>query len=202
MNEINENGFTSDICRDLIPLVRDGAASADSEAAVKRHIENCSECAGIFDEGSIPVMPEASKNMPKKALPPTKCRSAFVYIALLLLGVFFAVSYDEPQKLFVSRLIMLFTGVFGYLAFRWRAVYILPAILLVSYVVWNVIALLNSGKSLKFTMLDFVIAYYVPALIGMVITVLLRFAFGKKIMSVIILSDRAKNVFIRRYQST
>ena len=40
--------LTCDICRDLIPLVVDGVASEDSEAAVKAHVGTCAECRDLY----------------------------------------------------------------------------------------------------------------------------------------------------------
>ena len=40
--------LTCDICCDLIPLVVDGVASEDSEAAVKAHIETCPACREMY----------------------------------------------------------------------------------------------------------------------------------------------------------
>lgn len=180
MNETNGNEFTCCICRDLIPLVKDGVASADSEAAVKRHIGNCSECAKIFDDGSIPEMPEASKNMPKKVLLRTKRWLTFVYAAVLLLGVFYAVRFSGSSEMFISWLIMPFIGVFGYLAFRWRTAFILPPFLLIPLILMNENVLLNDGRRVADAeLLEWAIFYYLLALAAMIITALLRFAFGK-----------------------
>ena len=40
--------LTCDICCDLIPLVVDGVASEDSEAAVKAHIGACAACRDLY----------------------------------------------------------------------------------------------------------------------------------------------------------
>ena len=40
--------LTCDICRDLIPLVVDGVASEESEAAVKEHVAVCAECRDMY----------------------------------------------------------------------------------------------------------------------------------------------------------
>ena len=50
--------FSCDVCRDLLPLVADGVASADSEALVARHCAGCPACsalasrAGVSEEGA------------------------------------------------------------------------------------------------------------------------------------------------------
>ena len=42
--------LTCDICRDLIPLVVDGVASEESEAAVKEHVAACAECRDLYQK--------------------------------------------------------------------------------------------------------------------------------------------------------
>lgn len=44
--------ISCDICLDLMPLVRDGVAGADSRAAVEAHISNCEDCRAVFEQGS------------------------------------------------------------------------------------------------------------------------------------------------------
>ena len=41
--------ITCDICMDLLPLVQDNVASADSITVVKQHLETCSECRAMFE---------------------------------------------------------------------------------------------------------------------------------------------------------
>ena len=45
--------ISCEMCMDLMPLVHDGVASADSVEAVKRHIRSCPQCRGLF-EGQLP----------------------------------------------------------------------------------------------------------------------------------------------------
>ena len=58
------NKISCDMCMDLMPLVQDGVASADSIAAVEQHIENCPACKALF-EGQIPI-PSDSHRLIKK----------------------------------------------------------------------------------------------------------------------------------------
>lgn len=41
--------ISCDVCCDLIPLVRDGVASADSEALVRAHIAHCESCRALMN---------------------------------------------------------------------------------------------------------------------------------------------------------
>ncbi len=36
--------ITCDICMDLIPLIKDGVGSTDSEKAVYEHVKECADC--------------------------------------------------------------------------------------------------------------------------------------------------------------
>ena len=131
MSDVKKCEFTCDICRDLIPLVKDGVASSDSENAVKIHIKNCPMCGGdpeyamLFDEKTASQTPKISETAPNRVFLRTKRWLTFVYAAVLLLGVFYAVRFSGSREMFISWLIMPFIGVFGYLVFRWRTAYIL-----------------------------------------------------------------------------
>ena len=50
------------VVQDLMPLVRDGVASADSEALVQAHIESCADCRALWDAlpatSAAPVQPD------------------------------------------------------------------------------------------------------------------------------------------------
>ena len=49
------------ICRDLLPLVQDGVASPESEAAVRAHLQTCEACRALW--------PEAGENTTPAPLP-------------------------------------------------------------------------------------------------------------------------------------
>ena len=43
------NNITCEICKDLMPLVKDGIASEDSKIAVEEHIVECETCKALYD---------------------------------------------------------------------------------------------------------------------------------------------------------
>ena len=45
------------ICRDLLPLVQDGVASSESEAAVRAHLACCPACRALWPEAGQPPAP-------------------------------------------------------------------------------------------------------------------------------------------------
>lgn len=178
---MNDCQFTCEICRDLIPLVKDGVASSDSETAVKLHIKSCPDCCAVFEDKPDPELSEILKSSQNKALMRLKQWLTFIYAVILLLGLYFALSLTGSRDVNISLLIMPFAGVFGYLAMRWKAVYILPIIMLILQVLINETGNMKCGHFVEFDELVGVLfIYYLLALAGMVITVLLRFAFGKK----------------------
>lgn len=180
MNDINENEFTCDICRDLIPLVKDGVASADSGAAVRRHIKSCTECAAIFEEKPAPELPENPENSPNKVLRRVKQWLTLMYSVILLFGLYFALSLSGSDDVGITILIMPFAGIFAYLAFRWKALCILPVIIFLMQALINETGNLKGGRFIEFDrLLLFTAVYYLLALAGIVIMALLKFAFGK-----------------------
>lgn len=46
------NKISCDMCLDLMPLVRDSVAGADSRAAVEAHIAVCESCRAVFEQGT------------------------------------------------------------------------------------------------------------------------------------------------------
>ncbi|MDE7230317.1 MAG: zf-HC2 domain-containing protein [Oscillospiraceae bacterium] len=173
------NEITCDICRDLLPLVKDGVASADSEAAVLRHTQSCPECAKLLGgEPLAAAQPPASP----KALLKVKRWLMWIYAALMLLGIYFGLSLTAGHDPFYNCLIMPIAGVFGYMAFRWRAVYIMPAVLVVVSFLGNALGFITVDGVQRMDvseLISWIIIYLLFALAGMIIALLLHFAFGK-----------------------
>lgn len=71
--------ISCEMCMDLLPLVRDGAASSDSREAVEHHLKTCEACRAM-SEGETP--PEGNE---QKAL--TKLSGKLRMFALVLLGL-------------------------------------------------------------------------------------------------------------------
>lgn len=169
---MNEDHITCDICRDLIPLVKDGVASADSEEAVRKHIESCKECGSLFDGKQN----NAPQSEPSKSFRRVKRRLTIIYAALMLLGIYFGLSLTSGMEQFYNCLIMPVVGVFGYLAFRWKALFTVPILLMIVQAVINGFGLLGSPHRIDFLS---PLIYSIFALSGTIIVMLLRYAFGK-----------------------
>ncbi|HIW54422.1 MAG TPA: zf-HC2 domain-containing protein [Candidatus Ruthenibacterium merdigallinarum] len=87
MNAERLRGITADIscdvCRDLMPLAADGAASADSEALVKAHVAHCAACAELWRACGGAVLRRA----PDDARVLRRLRRALALRALALLAL-------------------------------------------------------------------------------------------------------------------
>lgn len=174
---MNENQITCDICRDLLPLVQDGVASADSEAAVRRHVKECGECGAIFDGKVVPAVPASES---PRALLRVKRWLNGVYAALMLFGIYFGLSLTAGEDMFLNCVIMPVVGVFGYLAFRWKSLFTVPVILVILNVILNILGVYNTAELGFAETMAYTIIYLPFVLAGIVIAVLLHFAFGKK----------------------
>lgn len=173
----NNIKITCEICRDLIPLVQDGVASSESEEAVKVHIAECSECAPLLDKAADKAI---EKPLPEKGLKSAKRYLTVIYSCLMLLGLYVGLSLTGGEDLFANTLIMPIAGALGYLAFRLRALYIVPALLLVISFIANALGLFAKVDNL-FDLLGMAFIYFLFALGGIIVAMLYKFAiFGIK----------------------
>lgn len=175
---MNEYKITCDICRDLIPLVNDGVASEDSAEAVKQHAAECKECAALLDGTFVPAVPPSESPRTLKRLRKWLNR---VYTVLMILGIFVGccLTSQSRDELLYNCLIMPVAGVFGYLAFRWRAFFTVPVILLFICFITNALGTLSVYKLGFRDILSLAFIYSLFALAGSIITMLFKFAFSK-----------------------
>ena len=173
------NEITCDVCRDLLPLVKDGVASADSEAAVIRHTQSCAECAKLFDGKIIPA-PEPSGS--PKALLKAKRWMMWIYAALMVLGLYFGFTLTAGAEQFYNCLIMPIAGALGYMAFRYKSFYLMPIVLVVVGFLGDMMGFitLNGARHIDISsLITMIIIYMLFAYAGIIIALLLHFAFGK-----------------------
>lgn len=177
---MNEIKITCGICRDLIPLVQDGVASAESEEAVQKHAAECSECSLLLDKApadneKIPAKPPSTKGLRS-----AKRYLTAVYICVMLLGLYVGLSLTAGADMLFNTLIMPIAGVLGYLSFRARALYIVPALLLVINVIANGLGLFAERLD-ALSIISWTFIYSLFALAGTIIAMLFGFAiFFKK----------------------
>lgn len=78
------NKISCDMCLDLMPLVRDGVAGADSRAAVEEHLAQCENCRAVFEQGSVECDSEKAL---LKTIKNVQRVAAAVLVGVVLLGI-------------------------------------------------------------------------------------------------------------------
>ena len=163
------------VCRDLLPLVRDGIAGDESRAAVARHLENCPACRALAGEETPPPADTDPEEAFRKLWRKSRTFSAMV----LMFGLVFGLTLTAGSRMFYNSLVMPLAGALGYGVFRWRAAYLVPAMLLVTHVFTNLLGL--GGEMLNLWSLALWTGVYcLLALTGTVIAGLLHFALRKE----------------------
>ena len=166
--------ITCQMCMDLMPLVRDGIASDDSTAVVRRHLQHCPDCLAAFD-GELPVSDGS------RAMAGVRRQLQLLGAMGLMFGIFFGLSLTGGSHLFYNILIMPMIGALGYSLFRWHSLYKVPALLLVTHLLTNGLSLVRGVEHLDPASLVLWTALYALfACLGALIAGLLHFALRKE----------------------
>ena len=167
------NKITCDMCIDLMPLVQDGVASEDSRNAVLQHLQECPDCRALY-EGEIPA-PTKSHELLDKVQRRAQLFSAMV----MMFGIFYGLMLTAGNGIFMNVIIMPIIGGIGYFLFRWKGLYIVPSLLLVTHFVTNYLGL-GSEVLEPMGLFMWTVIYCGVALVGFVIAALLHFVFRKE----------------------
>lgn len=171
------NKISCDICKDLLPLVKDGIASEDSCLAVKEHIETCEVCRKQYGD----ELTEWSFNMDlERELMKLKRRLQIFFAMLMMFGVFFGLSLTASDEMFYNSLIMPLVGALGYVIFRWKAVYQVPLLLLALQFLINFLGMARGMEYMPVMgVVMWVGIYTIFVELGVLVAGLLNFAFRK-----------------------
>ncbi len=171
------NKISCDICKDLIPLVKDGIASEESRLAVEEHLKECETCKAVYD-GSMqepPVNPDLERELGR-----LKRRVQTFSAMLLMFGVFFGLSLTASEEMFYNSLIMPVIGILGYILFRWNAVYQVPLLLLGMLLLINCFGMVRGMEVMSaMGVVTWVGIYSIFVELGVLVAGLLHFAFRK-----------------------
>ena len=169
------NQITCDMCMDLMPLVHDGVASADSVNAVEHHIRTCESCRSLY-EGRLP---EPDRN--GKVMGQVRNKLRFFMTMVLIFGVLYGVSLTAGEGLFLNAVIMPVIGAVGYYLLREKVIYGVPLMILVTHFVTNTFGLIRGVEHLDaLTLLMWCGLYALFAVAGSTAAWLLHFALGKE----------------------
>lgn len=174
MNKIN-----CDICMDLIPLVKDGVASKESEETVFEHMKKCSDCNNLFNElEEKPILND------KKTFKKIKKQLNLVALIIIGLSILFGVGLTMSENMFYNIIIMPFIGGVGFVVLKKR-VYIITALVFGITYIWHFIMFYINNEygnflDLLLGSLPWAMIYTALCAIGVVTGFLLYFAFKKE----------------------
>ena len=163
------------ICQDLLPLVQDGIASQDSQAAVEAHLGCCPACRALA-EGGPPPPPDG-----QKLLRYTRQKLRGFLLIVLLAGILFGLELTSSIDLFYNSVLMPTLGAVGYLVYRWKALYRMPLLMLALCAASAALKLLRGVEPVDVAALPvWAMIYCLFALVGVLIAGLLHFALKKE----------------------
>lgn len=180
---MENNNISCEVCRDLIPLVRDHVASDDSSALVYEHIKTCEGCRVEFHNAVTYLDTTIDDNKIIKAIKKSLYCTAFTFIVI---GALIGIYLSNSSGVFYNFLIMPVVGACAYLTLNKKSYFVTLVVFVLSYV-WQFVQNLYDGAlsngfrlELFYTPLFFSFIYVCLTIIGMVIAALLKYAFRKE----------------------
>lgn len=175
------------ICLDLLPLVTDGVASAESEHAVKQHLSECESCREyelvLAGNGQLIAISKAnsSTDVIWKKL---KKQINLILAIVIGLSILFGVGLTTSANIFYNILIMPAIGIAAYFLLRGRSYIVVFLVLILAWVGNIVFYYIDSGFESFFVAmlapLYWGLIYASLVVVGIVIAFLLDFAFRKE----------------------
>lgn len=130
-----------DVYIDLMPLVRDGAASPASEQALADHLAGCERCRALYV-----ALPAAPAGTAEKTLARLRRTALILLGALTLLGALLGAALSGSAGMFYNLLILPLTGAAAYFVLRRRAWLLAPAGMFVLTYLWLAAKSLLAGE--------------------------------------------------------
>lgn len=175
------------IVRDLLPLYIEDMVSPETANYVSAHLAECAECRaeleamkGGADLGEIEKNKPADINEAKPFKRIMKRMNRQFYMlsySLIIFFIFLGFSLTGGANLMYNSLIMPVVGIFGYYVFRWKAVYKMPALLLI---IDTFLCLFGLVELDLYSAFMWTVIYSIFVFIGIAIAFLLHYALGKE----------------------
>lgn len=169
-----------DVILDLIPLVKDEVASEASISLVNEHLKICENCRNEFETFKSYNVKDADIK-DEKIISAIK-RSLFIsQFVVLIAGAIFGVALSNSMDMFYNLIIMPIIGGISYIVLK-RKWYLAPlGIFSLTFVWQTLIGVIEDGISSNFFHrgLYFSLIYAALAGLGVIIAILLKFAFKK-----------------------
>jgi len=172
--------ISCDIILDLIPLVKDGVASEDSVKIVHEHIKSCQSCRADYEAFKYTNIEQISTK-DEKIIFAIK-RSIFIsQLIFLIAGALIGIAFSNSMNMFYNFLIMPIVGSISLFTFK-KKWYLSPVAIFILTYLWQTIEIIISDGfqwHSFYAGLFYSVIYTVLVIIGVVITKLLKFAFGR-----------------------
>jgi hypothetical protein len=172
-----------DVIRDLIPLVNDDVASEESKKVVNDHCESCSDCRKLLTN-EISYQPKDEKII--KALKKSVLTTQLAIVAIgILIGIWFTGSNNALYNFYI----MPFVGGLAYFTLRKKSLYVpifiivltelLQLLKAIPYLKSSIVENLQNLGTIIYGALFYAVIYALLSVIGIVISFLLSYAFGR-----------------------
>lgn len=176
------NQISCNVCKDLMPLVRDGIASEDSVTLVTEHIAACPSCAAAFGGNVEPPMEMDDAVVLGKI----KKQLTLFLLSLIFVGALIGMLLSDGMGMFYNALIMPAIGGFGYTLLKRKAYHVPLGLFLFSFI-WVFIREILKGFLAYSTLFNLVTIsawwsgiFAVFSAFGVLIAELLYYAFKKE----------------------
>ncbi|MDF2673379.1 MAG: hypothetical protein K0R09_1644 [Clostridiales bacterium] len=173
--------ISCNIILDLIPLVKDGVASIDSTNLVNEHVKSCESCKAEFDSFEN-ICIETPSIKDEKIIFDIK-RSIFItQVIILISGAIVGVALSNSMNMFYNFIIMPITGAISFITFNRKCYLAVIAVFILSFTWISVGEIISGGFrwTALYGGLFFSLIYALLIGIGVVIAILLKFAFKKE----------------------
>ena len=167
------NNISCDVCLDLIPLVKDGVASIDSVNLVEEHIKSCEKCKNYYTH-----QPEYTVN-DKKIIKSIK-KSVYIFsIIILIAGCLLGTAITNGVNVFYNFFIMPSLGALSYIILKKKSFFVPPIIFIISFL-WLISEQFIRYKLFSPAEIIYSVFYLILSFLGIIIAMLLKFAFCKE----------------------
>ena len=136
--------FDCDVYIDLMPLVKDGAASFATQKALNDHLAECDSCRALYD--SLPAAPTSPDNADAaKTLARLRRNAALGLLLVAIVGATVGLALNGGEELFYNVLILPAVGCAAYYALRKYSL-LAPVGMFGLTFVWFVVQAIGTGQ--------------------------------------------------------
>lgn len=136
--------FGCDVYLDLMPLVKEGAASAATETALQEHLAECERCRTLYESlPTAPAAPDAAEAA--KTLARLRRNLALGLLLVAIVGATVGLALNGGEELFYNVLILPAVGCAAYYSLR-RYSLLAPVGMFALTFVWFVVQAVGTGQ--------------------------------------------------------